>query len=177
MNLKDQLLKEHTKKNCDEIVDWVGGDVKRFKQLFQFFLLNNYRLSQRASWPVSYCVLAYPLLIIPHLNDLLQKMKSPGVHNAIKRNGVRLLQDTEIPEKYEGEIIELCFSFLLNPKEAIAIKAFSMSVLAKLTLKYPELSNELCVIIEDQMPHQSASFKSRGKKILNSLSAKNSNYK
>lgn len=177
MNLKDQLLKDHTKKNCDEIVDWVGGDVKRFKQLFQFFLLNDHRLSQRASWPVSYSVRAHPLLILPHLHNLLQKMKSPGVHNAIKRNSVRLLQDIEIPEEYEGEIIELCFLFLLNQKEAIAIKAFSISVLAKLTLKYPELSNELCVIIEDQMPHQSAAFKSRGKRILNNLSAKNSGYK
>lgn len=174
MNLKDQLQKVHSRKNCDVIVEWVGDDAKRFQQLFSFLFLNDSLLSQRAAWPVSYCVSSYPSLIKRHLKDLLQKMKSTGVHNAIKRNGLRLLNDVEITEKYEGEIIEMCFSFLNSQQEAIAVKTFSMSILERLTLKYPDLTTELYVSIEDQLPHQSTAFKSKGKKILKNLLIKSS---
>ena len=177
MNLIDQLQKEHSRKNCDEIVDWVGSHVDRFNQLFQIFLLNDYRLEQRAAWPVSYCVLKHPDFIKNHFTELLKKMKSTGVHDAIKRNGVRLLQDVEIPGKYEGEIIEMCFSFILSPTEAIAIKAFSISVLSKLADKYPELQGELKIAIEDQIGHQTAAFKSRGEKALKKMAKKNLIYK
>ena len=173
MNLRDQLQKEHSRKNCDVIVDWVGHDDKRFQQLFSSLLLNHSLLSQRAAWPVSYCVSSHPSLIKRHLKVLLQKMKSTGVHNAIKRNGLRLLNDLEIPVIYEGEIIEMCFSFLNSQQEAIAVKTFSMSILERLTLKYPDLIPELYISIEDQLPHQSTAFKSKGKKILKNLSNKN----
>ena len=173
MNLKDQLQKEHSRNNCDVIVDWVGHDAKRFQQLFSFLLLNDSLISQRAAWPISYCVSSYPSLIRRHLKDLLQKMKSISVHNAIKRNSLRLLNDVEIPEIYEGEIIDMCFSFLNSQQEAIAVKTFSMSILGRLTLKYPDLTTELYVSIEDQLPHQSTAFKSKGKKILKNLSNKN----
>ena len=44
-----------------------------------------------------------------------------------------------------------------------------MTVLYNITLKIPELADELKIIIEDQMPYGSAGFKSRGKKILKGL--------
>ncbi|MBS1735978.1 MAG: hypothetical protein JSS98_05150 [Bacteroidetes bacterium] len=169
MILKDQLLKAHNKNNCDIIVNWVGNHEDRFIQLFECFLTNDYRLAQRASWPLSYCVSAHPELLKNHFGALIKRMKSPSVHNAIKRNGVRLLQDVVIPEKFEGEIIEMCFSFLKSPYEAVAIKAFSMSVIFNLAQKYPELKRELKIAIEDQISHQSAAFKSRGNKILKCL--------
>lgn len=173
MNLKEQLQKEHSRKNCDKIVDWIGSHIDRFNQLFQIFLLNDYRLEQRAAWPVSYCVRNHPDFIKNNFAELLKKMKSTGAHDAIKRNGVRLLQDVDIPGKYEGEIIEMCFSFLNSQQEAIAVKTFSMSILERLTLKYPDLTTELYISIEDQLPHQSPAFKSKGKKILKNLSNKN----
>ncbi len=38
MDLKYQILKEHTKENCTKIIQWVGGDKKRFNELVQLFL-------------------------------------------------------------------------------------------------------------------------------------------
>ena len=44
-----------------------------------------------------------------------------------------------------------------------------MSVLGNLAKKYSEIKPELKLIIEDQLPHQSAGFKSRAKHILKEL--------
>jgi hypothetical protein len=45
-----------------------------------------------------------------------------------------------------------------------------MSILARLVETYPEISNELRLIIEDALQHEAAaSFKSRAKKVLNQL--------
>jgi len=41
-----------------------------------------------------------------------------------------------------------------------------MSAIANLTANYPEIMPELKLLIEDQLPHQSAGFKSRAKKVL-----------
>ncbi|HET7116560.1 MAG TPA: hypothetical protein VFI29_08725 [Hanamia sp.] len=38
MNIRNQILKEHTKENCRKIVDWVGNNTSRFNELFDLFL-------------------------------------------------------------------------------------------------------------------------------------------
>ncbi len=37
MNLREEILKEHSKTQCTKIVDWVGDSQQRFDELFQFF--------------------------------------------------------------------------------------------------------------------------------------------
>ena len=169
MNVRNQILKEHSKAQCTKIVKWVGSKQQRFDELFSLFLNDEYRVVQRAAWPVSYCVIAHRVLISNHWKELISKLKKPGQHNAVKRNGIRLMQDIEIPEKYHGEIMDTCFTFLESPTEALAVKVFSMTVLAKLARYYPEIKAELKLIIEDQLPHQTAGYKSRAKKILKQL--------
>jgi hypothetical protein len=80
------------------------------------------------------------------------------------------MQEIELPEKHHGEIMDMCFAFLESPKESLAVKVFSMSVLGNLAKYYPEIKTELKLIIEDQLPHQSAGFKSRAKKGMKQLS-------
>jgi hypothetical protein len=170
VNLKEEILKEHSKASCTKIVNWVGGSQHRFDELFSLFLNDEYRVVQRAAWPVSYCVIAHPLLISKHWKKLICNLKKPDLHDAVKRNSIRLMQDIELPEKYHGEIMDTCFKYLESPTEALAVKVFSMSVLGNLAKIYPEIKAELKLIIEDQLPGQTAGFKSRAKKVLKQLS-------
>jgi hypothetical protein len=169
MNLREEILKEHSKAQCTKIVNWVGDDQKRFDTLFSLFLDDEYRVVQRAGWPISYCVIAHPLFIQKNWSKLIKNLGRPGLHDAVKRNSIRLMQDIEIPEKYHGEIMNICFQYMGSPTEALAVKVFSMNVLGKLAKKYPEIKNELKILIEDQFPQQTAGFRSRGKKILQQL--------
>lgn len=62
--------------------------------------------------------------------------------------------------------MEICFKYLESPDEAVAIKAFSLTVPGRLAKKYPEIVPEIKLIIEEQLPYQSAAFKSRAKNFL-----------
>ena len=169
MDLRKEILKEHTKKQTSKIVDYVGDSHVRFKALIQVFLAGPYSVTQRAAWPLSYCVENHPSLIQPHLNVLLDHLKQPGLHDAVKRNTIRLLQFIEVPKRLQGKTADICFTYFNNKKEAIAIRVFSMTVLSNIAQQNPDLKRELKMIIEDELPMASAAFLSRARKVLKLL--------
>jgi len=170
MNIKTALLKEHSKKQCAAIVKFIGNDQKKFDELFDLFLHDEYRVVQRAGWPISYCVEKYPDLIKKHFTKLLKNLDKKGIHDAVKRNTVRLLQYVEIPEKFHGQVMDLCFRYISSPSEAVAIKAFSITVLQNLAKQYPEIVNELKLIIEERWNYETVAFKTRASKLLKEFS-------
>jgi hypothetical protein len=166
MNIKELLIAEHSKKQTDGIVKYIGADAQRFAVLMKLFFAGEYRITQRAAWSISYCVKNHPELIKPYFKKLLDFLQKPGVHNAVARNTVRLLQDIDIPEKYQGQLMSICFDYIQDIKIPAAVKAFSLTILQNLSKKYPEILPELKTIIEEQWPHETPAFKSRAKKIL-----------
>jgi hypothetical protein len=166
VNLKEQILTAHSKANCMVVVNWVGASQQRFDELFALFLQSEYRVTQRASAAVSYCVEAHPAFIRKNFAKLVKNLQQPVLHDAIKRNTIRLLQYVEIPVKYQGPVMDICFGYVASPTEAVAIKAFSLTVLGNLAKQYPEIIPEIKLLIEDQLPHQTVAFKSRAKVFL-----------
>jgi hypothetical protein len=166
MELRKQILKEHSKLNCQRIVKWIGSNQVRFDELFFLFINDEYRVVQRAAWPLSCCAINHPPLIKKHIGKLIKNLKKPGIHDAVKRNTVRLLQEIEIPKKYQGELMNLCFDYIASPTEKVAIKAFSLTILQNFSQYYPEINQELKLIIEERWPHETAAFHSRAKNIL-----------
>ena len=51
MDLLKLLRAEHSKKQTDRIVDYIGADKDRFALLMKLFLQGEYRITQRAAWP------------------------------------------------------------------------------------------------------------------------------
>lgn len=172
MNLLKTLEKSINKQDCDRIVQYVVKDQNRFNELVHIFLTEQYRITQRAAWPLSYAAKKHSELIKPHLKKIIYNLEKPGLHDAVIRNTVRLLQFITIPPALQGKTLDLCFSFLQDRKQPVAIRVFSMTVLANLTKVHPALKEELSMIIDDQMPYGSAGFISRGKKVLKQLKVK-----
>ena len=169
MNLVETIAKEHSKAQCERIVKYVGSDPDRFRKLVEVFLAGPYRITQRAAWPLSCCVKRHPQLIQPHLKTIINNLKNPGLHDAVKRNTVRLMQFITIPRSLQGQAASICFDLFQNPGEPVAVRVFSMSVLARIAQDQPELKNELKILIEDQLPFGSTGFLSRARKVLKQL--------
>jgi len=168
MNLREEILKEHSKAHTQYLAKTIGPDQDAFDQLIKLFLSNEYRVTQRAAWIVSHCTDNFPWLLDKHLKSIIENLQNP-VHDAVKRNTLRILQFKDIPEDLMGIAAEVSFQFLNSGREPIAIKAHSMTVLYNIVKKFPELKEELKISIEEQMPFGSAGFRSRGKKILAAL--------
>ena|ERR1022692_4982688 len=92
MNLEETILKEHSKKQCDKIVRYIGISQERFAELMKLFFEWKYRVTQRAAWPVSYCVRNHPQLIKPYFKKLLDNLEKKNLQDAVIRNTLRLLQ-------------------------------------------------------------------------------------
>jgi hypothetical protein len=175
VNIEEAILKEHSKKQTMLIVNFIGDDKVRFKLLMELFLKGEYRITQRASWVVSYCAIANPEFLKPYFKKLITKLKEPNIHDGVKRNIVKVFSEIELPEELLGEIYDICFHYLRAIDETIAVKAHSMTVLEKICIRYPELKTELVATIEDMIPFGSSGIVARAKKILNNLSKQNKN--
>ncbi|HTS43499.1 MAG TPA: hypothetical protein VMH01_03820 [Puia sp.] len=166
MKIRDMLLEEHSKKQCDRIVRYIGNDKKKFAELMKIFFHGEYRLTQRAAWPMSYCVRKYPDLIEPYFKPLLANLQKKHLHDAVIRNTVRLLQTVDVPERYHGKLMNICFDHIQSNETAVAIKAFSLTILENLSRQYPDIIPELKLIIRERWDHESAAFRSRAKKVM-----------
>ena len=162
MNIKDKLEQQHNKPTTLKIVNYIGKDKKKFKELITIFFESDYRLSQRSAWPLSEVVILYPNLIKPYFSKLIKKLNQPNQHPAIHRNILRILQEVEIPKNYQSQILDCCFKFILNPAQPIAIIAFSITVAAKICKPYKELIDELLLVLQTLQIHpQSPAIKVR----------------
>lgn len=169
MNLQSEILKEHSKRQVVKIAGWIGNDRKRFKQLMELFLDGDPLVSQRFAWPVGYCGEKHPELIPPWLPAMLKKMQEKDVHCAVKRNVTRTLQYIEIPRTHLGKVVTVCFNELADPGSPIAVRVFSMYVLAKIAKREPAIINELKLTIEQMLPHATAKLHACSKKVLKQL--------
>ena len=169
MDLEKEILKEHSKRQAVKIEKWINGNQKKFDHLVDLFLKGEYRITQRAGWPMSNIVIHHPHLINKHLRKLLKNLNTPNLHNAVIRNTFRLLQFKEIPGSLHGLAADAAFTFLNDKKQPVAIHVFSMTVLANLCKKYPELKNELIPLIKERLPYSTAGFQSRAREILKTL--------
>ncbi|MES2003273.1 MAG: hypothetical protein V4450_02035 [Bacteroidota bacterium] len=169
MDIKTEILKEHSKEQAGKIAAYACLSKKNFKELVQCFMSNEYRLAQRAAWSVSWAARKKPEMISPYIKDLVAVLEKKDVHPAVIRNSVRILEQIEIPEVFHGEVMNACFQFIEAPTTPVAIKAFSLTTLYNLSKTYPEIKAELKLIIEERWETETAAFRSRGRKIINAF--------
>ena len=169
MNIRHQLTTNRSKETWKIVQKYIGTSQEKFDELLDIFLGDDHKLNVSAGQCVSYCADKYPFLVVPHYERLLTNLERPKLHNSVKRNTIRILQNVDLPEDLLGLAAELCFSFLNDPNEAIATRVFSMSVCYNICVKEPELVPELIEILEYHLPHGSTGFKNRGNKILKKL--------
>ena len=169
MNFREQLALGHSKLFTNQIVDEISAHPKRMDELMQIFIEGPVQFTQRAAWSISVIAEKHPNLLINYYDLFIKLLNQPNKHDAVNRNIVRALQFVNIPEKFEGRILDVCFRLLKSSEEPIAVKAFCMTVIFNLSKKYPDIVPELRATIEALMPNGSAGIKSRGKRILKAI--------
>lgn len=166
MDIKKALLAEHSKKQCDKIVKYIGNDAGKFSGLMKLFFEGEYRVVQRAAWPMCYCVASQPELIRPYFSKIINNLDKKNLHNAVPRNSLRLLQGIKIPKRYHGKLMNICFAQIQSNETPVAIKAFSITILQNLSEYYPDIISELKFLIKDRWERETPAFRSRAKNIL-----------
>ncbi|MBI1226920.1 MAG: hypothetical protein GC192_16940 [Bacteroidetes bacterium] len=169
-SLRDDILAEHSKAQTLYIIQRIGDDATAFDELMQLFLHDDYRVTQRAAWPLSYCLEKHPEWAEAYLSELLRNLQKPGIHDAVKRNTVRALQTVPVPEELAGEAAEMLIQYIANPAEPLAVRCFSMTAFFNLAKKEADLLEELRLVVEDVLANETAgSLHARGKRVLKDI--------
>jgi len=166
MDIRQALMAEHSKRQTMAIVEFIGDDARRFAELMKIFFAGEYRLTQRAAWPMNYCAQRRPELILPYLPKLIGYLERGDMHDAVKRNVVRLLQHVEIPRRLEGKVYSYCVDLIDDAREPVAVRAFALTVAARIAKSEPDLMSELRLVVRKHLPHTTAAFQKRAREIL-----------
>jgi hypothetical protein len=166
MDILQALITIRSKRQAMALVDFIGDDAKRFAELMKLFHAGEYRLTQCAAGIIGYCVERRPELIRPHLPKLLDCLKRDDLHDAVRRNILRLLQYVEIPRRLAGKIYAHCIDFIDDAGEPVAVRAFALTVAARIAKSEPDLMKELRLIVRKHLPHTTIAFHKRAREIL-----------
>lgn len=143
-----------------------------FLKLLEYSYKPERKLAFRASWTLSKVFDRYPDLIKPHLSGIVERLSSID-NESTQRSFLRILSLSDLNQfsvKHHGILADHCFKALSSGFSAIAIKAYSMEIIYRLALIYPELSNELAASINMLQGEGSAGIIARGRIILKKLS-------
>jgi hypothetical protein len=141
--IQDMLAAAHNKTNTLKIISYVGKNRTRFKELMVIFLRGEYRLTQRAAWPLSYIAENNTGFLSPYYSSLVEALADEKRHPACARNILRILQTAEIPDEIASPVFDYCVTAIRDENKPVAIRAFSITVASRLAARYPELKNEL----------------------------------
>ena len=119
-------------------------------------------VSSRAMWVVGHCDDLEHERIKPFHDQLIGNLKNKDLHDGVIRGTLRLFQKHNVPKKQESFMLDLCYSYLKNPSEAIAVRAFSITVAYNISKSYPELLQELLIVLNDlSITEDGAAMRSR----------------
>jgi hypothetical protein len=162
-SLKDEITEQNRKK-------WVQYIIENDVPLLQLadLILREKKVAMHFSWMVGELCDKVPDRVFPAVSYFFSVKDKVQFQN-YDRSIAKVLWLAGVPEEIEGEAIDTLFKWLLDPKVIVSTKAYSLSAIAKMTTKYPELKNELLLVIEDQMDKSSAAFKARARMVMKEI--------
>ena len=154
----------------DQVVDAVGDNPAYFKFVLDLCFSEGYPVAMRAGRAVALCNEKYPSLIIPYIDQLVKMIKGSEI-DGVKRGILQAFSESVDMKLFVnlGELVDLCFSLLMNIKESISVMYYSMEILYKICIIEPELKFELIQVIEGMTFETSAGLVKRAKKLLKLL--------
>ena len=153
------------------IAESAAGNSEILKKLLEYSFSDDRKLAFRASWTLTKVFDKYPGIISSDMSvmiDALDKLDNESVQRSFLRI-ISLSDINKISARQHGILADHCFELLKSGFSAIAVKAYSMEIIYKLAIIYPELANELSATIGMLQGEGSAGILARGHIILKKL--------
>lgn len=158
----------YNKRNIQQLAIELTASEQGIHTLFEVIGGPNAQYAARGSWVLDHMNTNNPKKVTPHLHTVCKLMlttKNASVHRCL----LRVLVYNQIPEEYEGDLLDFCFRCLSTHETAIAVKAHAMEILYRLYKKYPEIKPEFRSLLEVTYKTGSKGEKSKSNKFLKIL--------
>ncbi|MCL3779840.1 hypothetical protein EMN47_05490 [Prolixibacteraceae bacterium JC049] len=167
MNLKELLTDIRSGKEARLIADAAIDQPEYLEELWRL-ATSDWDKAWRAAWVIDHMHQKNSNAvkgIVDRLPEAVLAVKKDGV----LRHFLKIISEFPIKENISGEFIDRCFDIFESTSMPIAVRVHAMQILFEFSKVYPDLQNELALLIEHHMEEGSAGMKSRGKKILAAL--------
>ncbi len=168
MTLEELLKLEQSRRNVDQVVGIIQHNPELFNNLWNIFISNREPESRRAAWAIDILNEDLSFINNNHLETLVDLLPDFR-HSGLQRHALRILERNDLPKKNQGELVSICFRLLESNEAPVAVKMFSLKILARVAMQEPDLIRELVEIIEIQIEDSTPGFKSIGGKIIKQL--------
>jgi hypothetical protein len=145
----DEFLHDSSRKAADDATRFVKANPESLKDYLHKARNAKYPLCMRSARVIQLFAPGNDALIEPYIDEIVDTIRDTK-ETGVRRSFLKIFIDTELVYKTnrQGEIADLCFKYIMNPKEAIAIRAYSIGVLLKIIEKEPDLARELELCLE-----------------------------
>lgn len=171
------ILTDSSRSLMDYTAAMAADDPVLFKELLDLAYRQESPLSMRAARVADLCCERNPELIRPYLVALVRNL--PDLKDmSVKRIFMHILIRHSWVEDEEamGKLVDILFRWLMDDKQAIAIKAYAMMILENISGVLPDLKGELIAVLEESIPFwDSCALQSGGIRLVKRL--RKSNYR
>ena len=141
-------------------------------ELMELSISQKGQMALRASNILTLVAESKPELILPYIDQIVRFFPHLQ-HISVKRAFTKII--SKYPDINDDDLLSIlvyhCFEWLNDADETVAIRVYSMNILANICKIYPELIPELKQTIELHYDDGSAGFKSRAIKILENFNS------
>jgi hypothetical protein len=170
-SLDELLTRPQSKSNAAQMGKIILADKTAYVALIKMVLGKDELLAQKAAWPLGAVGYERPEWSKPYHRKLLEKLHHP-CHNAIKRGITRLFEFMDVKPSEMSYALDTFIHLINDHKEAIAVRAFSMSCAYRIVQKEPELSGEFELILRNAMNSDIPALVARGRNLLKDMQKK-----
>ncbi len=164
------LLPDSLKITIDNAVDEVIKNPDLYPQMLVIAFTGEKKFAQRASRVVYYAGVKQPELALPLYGTIISNLQNIE-NESIKGTLTALFTEIPLPENEEllGILTNFCFEAMNTVTEKAAMKVYPMQVLYRITKIYPELKNELALILRNQIEFEKPGYQAAAVRILKKI--------
>ena len=168
MNLHQIIMSEHSRAQAVMIADLVIQKPALFDELLDIVFAEEEPVSRRAAWPLRFIHEMNVSLLDNYIQIIIVKL--PEIKSvAIQRNLLYILANSNVPEFYNGRLLEYTSKVLLNTSSSVALLIYSVDIFFNISKDEPDLLNELRLIIDFLIPNATAGVRSKCRNTLRKI--------
>lgn len=160
MTLSELILSEYNRVHADLVADYVIQNPGLLPEMLELVFKLEEPLSRRAAWSLRIVSQKKVGIVEPMVPRIINQIREVNDIPVLKLV-LAVLVETEIPEEYHGEVLQFTSEVLIDSNSSIACLIYSMDIFYKLSLKEPDLLNELRLMLEQIIPYGSPGVKNK----------------
>jgi hypothetical protein len=160
LNIEKLLMREMSRNNTNDVVQLLIKNPDNIHSIVDLSMQHDNKLSMRASWALEILSVKLQNPLEKYIEYFILELPNIKIEGTL-RTLTKVLMLHNIPEESEGLLFDFCMQKIESSKSSVAVKANCISLIFGILPKYPDLKNEVFVLIEKQIPYNSSAFKSR----------------